>query len=567
MNEATLPREWLEKLAEKLLTPEERDAIEGSGSFEALMDKLRQRLAEQKGRHQGGNKWIGTAGTSPFGTYGYNPEGVRIGQDESRHRRAVKVWDKREFRDFDDTVELGTRNIKVALKRLRQWARHGAAEELDLPGTIRATADHGYIDVQTRPERRNAVKVLLFLDVGGSMDDHTRLVDELFSAARAEFKHMQHFYFHNCLYEGIWTDNRRRWDAQTPTWDVLHRFGHVDPDGIRGRFARGEVVAADGTAVRLLAETDQDVDALLAAVRTEAGVDLAAAAEADAQTAEFLSELRLVKDAWEVERMRASVAATIAGFEDVVRALPRAVGHDRGERVVEGAFFARARLEGNDLGYDTIAASGNNATILHWIRNTGAVRPGELLLLDAGVEDDSLYTADITRTLPVSGTFTDVQRRIYQAVLDAADAAFAIVRPGIRFRELHAEAMRVLVDRLDGWGLLPVSAEVALSDEGQHHRRWMPHGTSHHLGLDVHDCAQAKRELYLDGVLEPGMVFTIEPGLYFKEEDLAVPEEYRGIGVRIEDDILVTEDGAENLSAALPRTPDEIEAWMARLQA
>lgn len=215
-------------------------------------------------------------------------------------------------------------------------------------------------------------------------------------------------------------------------------------------------VAADGTAVRLLAETDQDVDALLAAVRTEAGVDLAAAAEADAQTAEFLSELRLVKDAWEVERMRASVAATIAGFEDVVRALPRAVGHDRGERVVEGAFFARARLEGNDLGYDTIAASGNNATILHWIRNTGAVRPGELLLLDAGVEDDSLYTADITRTLPVSGTFTDVQRRIYQAVLDAADAAFAIVRPGIRFRELHAEAMRVLVDRLDGWGLLPV---------------------------------------------------------------------------------------------------------------
>ena len=314
-------------------------------------------------------------------------------------------------------------------------------------------------------------------------------------------------------------------------------------------------------------EASAELRAAGAVVVPDFGAALAAAAEADTQTAEFLSELRLVKDAWEVERMRASVAATIAGFEDVVRALPRAVGHDRGERVVEGAFFARARLEGNDLGYDTIAASGNNATILHWIRNTGAVRPGELLLLDAGVEDDSLYTADITRTLPVSGTFTDVQRRIYQAVLDAADAAFAIVRPGIRFRELHAEAMRVLVDRLDGWGLLPVSAEVALSDEGQHHRRWMPHGTSHHLGLDVHDCAQAKRELYLDGVLEPGMVFTIEPGLYFKEEDLAVPEEYRGIGVRIEDDILVTEDGAENLSAVLPRTPDEIEAWMARLQA
>ncbi|WP_111557669.1 vWA domain-containing protein [Paracoccus sediminilitoris] len=225
VNEQALPREWLEKLAEKLLTDAEKAEIQGSGSLDALMQKLRERLAEQKGRHQGGNKWIGTAGTSPFGAYGYNPEGVRIGQDESRHRRAVKVWDKREFRDFDDRIELGTRNIKVALKRLRQWARHGADQELDLPATIRATADHGYIDVKTRPERRNAVKVLLFLDVGGSMDDHIRVVDELFSAARAEFKHMQHFYFHNCLYEGVWTDNRRRWAEQTPTWDILHRFG------------------------------------------------------------------------------------------------------------------------------------------------------------------------------------------------------------------------------------------------------------------------------------------------------------------------------------------------------
>ena len=225
VSEQAIPREWLEKLAEKLLTDAEKAQVQGSGSFEDLMRKLRDRLAEQQGRHQGGAKWIGTGGTSPFGAYGYNPEGVRIGQDESRHRRAVKVWDKREFRDFDDGVELGTRNIKVALKRLRQWARHGAADELDLPATIRATADHGYIDVQTRPERRNAVKVLLFLDVGGSMDDHIRVVDELFSAARAEFKHMQHFYFHNCLYEGVWTDNRRRWAEQTPTWDVLHRFG------------------------------------------------------------------------------------------------------------------------------------------------------------------------------------------------------------------------------------------------------------------------------------------------------------------------------------------------------
>jgi len=220
-----LPGDWLAKLAEKHLSDEEKAAIEALGGFDKLMETLRQRLAEQKERHQGGSKWIGTAGTSPFGAYGYNPEGVRIGQDKSRHQRAVKVWDKREFQDLDDTVELGTRNIKVALKRLRQWARAGAHEELDLPGTIRASAEAGYIDVKTRPERRNAVKVVLFLDIGGSMDAHVKLVEELFSAARAEFKHLEHFYFHNCLYEGVWTSNKRRWDEVTPTWEVLHRFG------------------------------------------------------------------------------------------------------------------------------------------------------------------------------------------------------------------------------------------------------------------------------------------------------------------------------------------------------
>ena len=225
MEAVDLPADWLAKLAEKHLTDAERAEIEALGGFEKLMETLRERLKEQQGRHQGGSKWIGTAGTSPFGAYGYNPEGVRIGQDESRHRRAVKVWDKREFRDFDDTVELGTRNIKVALKRLRKWARDGAEEELDLDGTIRATAEHGYLDVQTRPERRNAVKVLLLLDVGGSMDPHVKVVEELFSAARAEFKHLEHYYFHNCLYEGVWRDNRRRWNAQTPTWDVLHTYG------------------------------------------------------------------------------------------------------------------------------------------------------------------------------------------------------------------------------------------------------------------------------------------------------------------------------------------------------
>ena len=220
-----LPADWLEKQAEKFLTPEEKAEIAALGGFEKLIETLRERLRDQQGRHQGGSKWIGTAGTSPFGAYGYNPEGVRIGQDESRHRRAVKVWDRREFRNLDDSVELGTRNIKVALKRLRQWARDGAHEELDLDGTIRATAEQGWLDVKTRPERRNAVKVVLFLDVGGSMDDHVKVVEELFSAARAEFKHLEHYYFHNCLYEGVWRDNARRWDAQTPTWEVLNTYG------------------------------------------------------------------------------------------------------------------------------------------------------------------------------------------------------------------------------------------------------------------------------------------------------------------------------------------------------
>ena len=220
-----IPRDWLEKLAEKHLSAEEKAEIQALGGFDKLMETLKERLKDQKGRHQGGSKWIGTAGTSPFGAYGYNPEGVRIGQDQSRHRRAVKVWDKREFRNLDDSVELGTRNIKVALKRLRRWARTGAAEELDLPGTIRATAEHGWLDVQTRPERHNAVKVLLFLDVGGSMDDHVRLVEELFSAARSEFKHLEHYYFHNCLYEGVWRDNRRRHDAQLPTEEVFRTYG------------------------------------------------------------------------------------------------------------------------------------------------------------------------------------------------------------------------------------------------------------------------------------------------------------------------------------------------------
>ena len=225
LNAVDLPEDWLRKMAEKHLTADERAEIEGLGGFEALMETLKQRLAEQQGRHQGGAKWIGTAGTSPFGAHGYNPEGIRIGQEKSRHQRAVKVWDKREFANLDGDVQLGTRNIKMALRRLRQWARSGAHDELDLPGTIRATAQRGYLDVQTQPERHNAARLLFFLDVGGSMDPHIRLVEELFSAARAEFKQLEYFYFHNCLYEGVWRDNRRRWSEKIPTHDILATYG------------------------------------------------------------------------------------------------------------------------------------------------------------------------------------------------------------------------------------------------------------------------------------------------------------------------------------------------------
>jgi len=224
---AVIPEEWLRANAMLTLSEEDKKLIESLGGWDKLMETLRQRLAEQKERHEGGSKWIGTRGTSPFGAYGYNPEGVRIGQEGSRNRRAVKVWDKREFRNLDDEVELGTRNIKVALRRLRRFAREGAPEELDLDDTIRSTARNaGWLDLKMVPERHNAVKVLLFLDIGGSMDDHIRICEELFSAARSEFKHLEYFYFHNCLYETVWKDNRRRHSERIPTFDVLHKYGH-----------------------------------------------------------------------------------------------------------------------------------------------------------------------------------------------------------------------------------------------------------------------------------------------------------------------------------------------------
>ena len=351
------------------------------------------------------------------------------------------------------------------------------------------------------------------------------------------------------------------WVGPRPTLEDMETVTGIrtaHSDDLRDALAKD--VGTDGIRLLVVPEVDEAVEAVVEEIR--AAED---AGERDAALAEALSELRLVKDEHEVGELRRAVAATVEGFETVVRRLPEAVAPRRGARGIAGPVLWPGRGEGGYVGYETIAAAGAHATTLHWTDNDGQVREGELVLIDAGVEVDSLYTADITRTLPVDGTFTAAQRRVYQAVLDAADAAFAVAVPGARFRDVHAAAMEVIAARLDEWGMLPVSAAESLDPEGQQHRRWMVHGTSHHLGLDVHDCAQARREMYLDAVLEPGMVFTIEPGLYFQADDLRVPEELRGIGVRIEDDVLVTADGNENLSAALPRRPEDVEAWMARL--
>ncbi|MEY9965579.1 Xaa-Pro aminopeptidase [Streptacidiphilus sp. MAP12-16] len=314
-----------------------------------------------------------------------------------------------------------------------------------------------------------------------------------------------------------------------------------------------EAAATRPATTRIVRSYDAALEAALAEHTTTHG---------DEELRVFLSELRLVKDEWEVGELQAAVDATVLGFQDVVRELAQAVATS--ERWIEGTFYRRARVEGNDIGYGSICAAGPHATTLHWVRNDGDVRPGELLLLDAGVETHTLYTADVTRTLPIDGRFNELQRKIYDAVFDSQEAGIAAVKPGARYRDFHEASQRVLAERLVEWGLVEGPVERVLELALQ--RRWTLHGTGHMLGLDVHDCAQARTETYVDCVLEPGMVLTVEPGLYFQADDLTVPEEYRGIGVRIEDDILVTADGSRNLSEGLPRRSADIEAWMAGLQ-
>ncbi|MER7196475.1 Xaa-Pro aminopeptidase [Streptomyces sp. CB01635] len=353
-------------------------------------------------------------------------------------------------------------------------------------------------------------------------------------------------------------ENGEFWlDGQGELW-VGRRHSLAEAEQVYGipasdvRELAGHLAEASGP-VRVVRGHDAGIEAALTDKVTR---------EHDDELRVFLSEARLVKDAFEIGELQKAVDSTVRGFEDVVKILDKAEATS--ERYIEGTFFLRARVEGNDIGYGSICASGPHACTLHWVRNDGPVRSGDLLLLDAGVETHSLYTADVTRTLPVNGRYTELQKKIYDAVYEAQEAGIAAVKPGAKYRDFHDAAQHVLAEKLVEWGLVEGPVERVLELGLQ--RRWTLHGTGHMLGLDVHDCAVARTETYVDGTLEPGMCLTVEPGLYFQADDLTVPQEYRGIGVRIEDDILVTEDGNRNLSAGLPRRSDEVEAWMAQLK-
>lgn len=318
---------------------------------------------------------------------------------------------------------------------------------------------------------------------------------------------------------------------------------------------------ADSTPIRVLRAVDPAVTAKVDALRGRSDHD----EQSDAELAAAIARLRLVKDDFELAQQRLACEATKRAMESAIIEFPRATTGPRGERWIEATFNRTARFEGNGVGFSTIAAAGDHSNTLHWVRNDGDVHEGDLVLMDVGVELDSLYTADITRTLPVSGRFSPAQRRVYDAVIEMQDAAQAAAKPGVAYSQVHDAAAAVLAQRLEDWGVLPVTAEQSLSLAGGQHRRWMVHGTSHHLGLDVHDCSAVPRAEYREGLLRPGMVITNEPGIYFKATDLLVPEELRGIGIRVEDDLVITEDGCRRVSDMMPRTADEIEAWMAPL--
>ncbi len=407
----------------------------------------------------------------------------------------------------------------------------------DVPYPFRPTSDFVWLTGATMPDA-----VLVMAPDPDEPDDHRATLYTRSSAPRAESDE----FYRDRVNGQLWTGPRPSLDEIAGEFDITAR----PLDELADALAR---LAGQKPAPVVLRGHDATVDTAVASVD----------GAADPTLATTLSELRLVKDDWEIASLAQAADVSVRGFEDVVRSLSAAC--KTSERWIEGTFWRRARLEGNDVGYSTIAAAGEHACILHWTRDDGPVRDGDLLLLDAGVENRDLYTADVTRTLPVNGRFSDAQRRVYQLVYDAQEAALAAVKPGAKFRDYYRASHQVLAQGLVAWGILPESAADLDGPDADLHRRYSLHNPGHMLGLDVHDCAQARREAYLDGVLEAGYVLTVEPGLYFQTDDLTVPEELRGIGVRIEDDVVVTHEGCRNLTAALPRHPDDVEAWMAKL--
>ncbi|MFD0705135.1 aminopeptidase P family protein [Alloscardovia venturai] len=368
-------------------------------------------------------------------------------------------------------------------------------------------------------------------------------------------------YYRSAAYGEYWVGARPGLEGITQMTGIET----ADIAGLNDALSKDVGNEAGAVRVRIIRNIDAEVTATVDAIRQENGYnDSDSNASDDNKFYEFTSEARMIKDNYEIAQMRKAIVATKEGFTRMLSALPHARGKERGERILEGQFNANAREKGNAEGYGTIVASGTHAPTLHWMRNTGTINDGELLLIDAGVEVDSLYTADITRTFPVNGKFTPLQRELYSVVLKAQQAGFEAARPGATYSDIHHACMRVLAEAMHEWGILPVSVEESLSPEGQQHRRWHACGVAHHLGLDVHDCSQARYESYQGAKLAPGMIFTIEPGLYFKENDMLVPPEFRGVGIRIEDDVLMTENGPEWLSIDIPKQIDDVEAWMAQ---
>ncbi|XCP88615.1 aminopeptidase P family protein [Alloscardovia omnicolens] len=371
-------------------------------------------------------------------------------------------------------------------------------------------------------------------------------------------------YYRSAAYGEYWVGARPGLDGIK----VMTGLDTADIAGLHDALAKDVGTEQGAIRMRIIRNIDPEITAAVDTIRHNSGFDNPDALESDDNTFyEFASTARMIKDEFEVREMRKAIAATHDGFTRMLEALPDARGKERSERILEGKFNANAREQGNAEGYGTIVASGAHAPTLHWMRNTGTINNGELLLIDAGVETDSLYTADITRTFPVSGTFTPLQRELYSVVLQAQKAGFEAAQVGATYSDIHHACMRVLAEALHNWGILPVSVEESLSPEGQQHRRWHACGVAHHLGLDVHDCSQARYESYQGAQIQPGMIFTIEPGLYFRENDMLIPEEFRGIGIRIEDDVLMTENGPEWLSHDIPKEIEDVEAWMAQAAA